>query len=288
MSDESEIELLRKLRKQDAEIIALLKEKVAVLEQENALLKQKVNLLVKRLFGAGSEKLDPKQLELLLGGADSGKECASSEKEEAPADLVEIKAAAQSKPRGERSPRLPEHLPCVEEIVEPLAVQAAPQEWRYIGEEVSEQLDYEPARFLRRRLIRRKYVKRHELDAAPVIAPLPRATLARWMELAADSLGLVCREINEGVVGTDYIQMDETPIEYLAPGNGQTRTGYLWVCNRPGGDVVFHWHASRAAKCVEKIVPADFRGVIQCDGYAGYQSFAARGERQGQIQLAAC
>ena len=332
MSDESEIELLRKLRKQDAEIIALLKEKVAVLEQENALLKQKVNLLVKRLFGAGSEKLDPKQLELLLGGADSGKECASSEKEEAPADLVEIKAAAQSKPRGERSPRLPEHLPCVEEIVEPLAVQAAPQEWRYIGEEVSEQLDYEPARFLRRRLIRRKYVKRHELDAAPVIAPLPpvlqerclaapgllaqvivakycdhlplyrqeqiyasrygvalpRATLARWMELAADSLGLVYREINEGVVGTDYIQIDETPIEYLAPGNGQTRTGYLWVCNRPGGDVVFHWHASRAAKCVEKIVPADFRGVIQCDGYAGYQSFAASGERQGQIQLAAC
>ena len=332
MSDESEIELLRKLRKQDAEIIALLKEKVTALEQENALLKQKVNLLVKRIFGAGSEKLDPKQLELLLGGTDSGKECASSEKEEAPADLVEFKATAQSKPRGERSPRLPEHLPCVEEIVDPLPVQAEPQAWRFIGEEVSEQLDYEPARFLRRRLIRRKYVKRGDLDAVPVIAPLPpvlqerciaapgllaqvivarycdhlpfhrqeqifstrhkvmlpRQTLGRWADLCADSLGLIYREINAGVVASDYIQMDETPIEYLAPGNGKTETGYFWVCNRPGGDVVYHWHASRAAKCVEAIIPANFSGVIQCDGYAGYRSFAQSGGREGQIQLAAC
>ena len=82
--------------------------------------------------------------------------------------------------------------------------------------------------------------------------------------------------------------MDETPIAYLAPGHGKTDTGYFWVCNRPGGDVVFHWHASRAANCVEKIIPANFRGVIQCDGYAGYRSFAASGEREGRIRLAAC
>lgn len=302
------------------------------LRQENALLKQKVDLLVKRIFGAGSEKLDPKQLELLPGGADSGKECASSEKEEAFAELVEMKPASRKQPRGERGPRLPEHLPCVEEVVEPQVVQAAPQEWRYIGEEVNEALDYEPARFLRRRLIRRKYVKRGEPDAAPVIAPLPhvlqerciaapgllaqvivarycdhlpfhrqeqifssrhkvmlpRQTLGRWADMCADSLGLIYREINAGVLASDYIQMDETPIDYLIPGNGKTGTGYLWVCNRPGGDVVFHWHASRAAKCVGKIIPGDFRGVIQCDGYAGYRSFAASGEREGQIQLAAC
>jgi transposase len=37
---------------------------------------------------------------------------------------------------------------------------------------VTEQLDYEPARFLRRRLIRRKYVPRRDPEAAPVTAPL--------------------------------------------------------------------------------------------------------------------
>jgi transposase len=332
MSDESEIELLRKLRKQDAEIIALLKEKIAQLEQENTLLKQKVDLLVKRIFGAGSEKLDPKQLELLLSGADSGKGCASSEKEEAAASIAPVDAPVRKAPRGERAPRVPEHLPCVDEIIEPEVVQAAPAQWRYIGEEISEQLDYEPAHFLRRRLIRRKYVHRHDLDAVPVIAPLPpvlqerciaapgllaqvivakycdhlplyrqeaiygsrygvaipRQTMARWMGMAADWLAAIYEHIRAGIVSASYIQMDETPIEYLEPGNGRTRLGYLWVCNRPGGEVVFHWHTSRAAACLEKIIPVNFHGVIQCDAYSAYKSFVQSPSRAGQIDLAGC
>ncbi len=66
------------------------------------------------------------------------------------------------KPRKEREARVPEHLPAVDEVIEPEKVAAAPAAWRHIGEEVTEQLDYEPARFLRRRIIRRKYVKRDE------------------------------------------------------------------------------------------------------------------------------
>jgi transposase len=42
-----------------------------------------------------------------------------------------------------------------------------------IGAEVSEQLDYEPGRFLRRRWVRRKYVRRGDPEAVPVIAALP-------------------------------------------------------------------------------------------------------------------
>jgi hypothetical protein len=52
-------------------------------------------------------------------------------------------------------------------------VKAAPQSWRCIGQEVSEQLDFEPAYFLLLRVIRRKYVHRADLDQSPVIAPLP-------------------------------------------------------------------------------------------------------------------
>ncbi len=51
--------------------------------------------------------------------------------------------------------------------------QAQPGAWRCIGEEVSKHLDYEPPRFLRRRLVRRKYVSKVDPDAAPVIAELP-------------------------------------------------------------------------------------------------------------------
>jgi transposase len=56
--------------------------------------------------------------------------------------------------------RWPEDLPVVEQVIDPEEVTAQPEQWRCIGQEVSEQLDYEPARFLRRRLVRRKYVSR--------------------------------------------------------------------------------------------------------------------------------
>ena len=36
----------------------------------------------------------------------------------------------------------------VEEIIDPKEVQHAPEAWRLIGAEISEQLDYEPGRFL--------------------------------------------------------------------------------------------------------------------------------------------
>jgi hypothetical protein len=181
-------------------------------------------------------------------------------------------------------------------------------------------------------LIRRKYIKRGEIDAVPLIAPLPpvlqerciaapgllaqvivakychhlplyrqeqiykshngvelpRQTLARWMELAADWLAPIHRHIQESIVSGHYIQMDETPISYLAPGNGKTAQGYLWVNMRPGGNVAYHWHTSRASACIDKIVPGNFSGIIQCDGYAAYRSFAQSPQRKGQIQLAAC
>ena len=195
---------------------------VAALQAENALLRQKVDLLVKRVFGSSSERLSPGQLELLLALP------------ETPAVVNEPPGPtpAPVRPRKAHTPRLPENLPVVEEVLEPAAVQAAPEQWRRIGQEVSEQLDYEPGRFLRRRLIRPKYVHRQDRDAAPVIAPLParlqdrslpapgllahvlvskycdhlplyrqerifaarhgvnlpRQTLARWVELAADWL----------------------------------------------------------------------------------------------------
>ena len=66
------------------------------------------------------------------------------------------------------------NLPCCQEVLHALfTVKEAPEQWRCIGSEVSEQLDYEPGRFLRRRLVRRKYVSRVGVDAVPVIASLP-------------------------------------------------------------------------------------------------------------------
>ena len=126
--------------------------------RENALLRQKIDLLVKRVFGSSSEPYDPAQLELLLSLSER--------------PVIEVPArppahtAAVARARKARAARLPENLPVVEEVLDPEPVQAQPAPWRCIGQEVSEQLDYEPGRFLRRRVVRRKYVHRVKVDAA--------------------------------------------------------------------------------------------------------------------------
>jgi len=295
---------------------------MASLRRENELLRQKIDLLVRRVFGSSSEKLDPAQLQLL--------QLAEVTPAPVPTSVPAAEPVRSPRPRQSKPPRLPDNLPVVEEVIDPEPVKAQPQHWRLIGQEVSEQLDFEPGRFLKRRTVRRKYVHRTEVDAVPVIAPLPaclqerglaapgllahilvskycdhlplyrqeqifqqryhlnlpRQTLARWVELAADWLTPVYEQIRTGVLAGGYVQVDETPIEYLEPGYGKTKQGYLWTGSRPGGDVFYAWHTSRAAACLETILPVDFKGTLQCDGYAAYPSFV--GNRQGAIVLAGC
>jgi transposase len=83
-----------------------------------------------------------------------------------------------------------------------------------------------------------------------------------------------------------YVQVDETPINYLDPGNRKTRQGYLWTGSRRGGDVFFRWETSRAAACLDNIIPLNFTGTIQCDGYSAYRAFAST--RNGAVALAGC
>ena len=63
--------------------------------QEIKLLKEKVDLLIRRLFGAKSEKLDVAQLELLLKEADLGKADASAEKAEAAPSIGPLKPVSK-------------------------------------------------------------------------------------------------------------------------------------------------------------------------------------------------
>jgi len=73
------------------------------------------------------------------------------------------------------------------------------------------------------------------------------------------------------------------------PGNGKTGQGYLWVAHRPGEDVLFEWYTTREAKCLDKLIPLDFSGTIQCDGYSAYDHFARHRASAGRpVLLAGC
>jgi hypothetical protein len=65
------------------------------------------------------------------------------------------------------------------EVIEPEEVKENPEAFRCIGEEVTEMLDYQPAKFFRRQIIRRKFVRRQEPELAPFIAPLPESLQQR-------------------------------------------------------------------------------------------------------------
>ncbi len=322
-----EAELLGELQQKDKEVSRLV-DKLGHTETENKLLREKLQALLKKIFGASSEKIDPQQLLLLLQGLDAPGKAPEPVAAEAPR-----RSTVPSPPR-ERRPRLPENLPVVEEVIDPEPVKGCPEAWRLIGQEVTEQLDYQPARFFKRRLIRRKYARREQPFAAPLIAPLqtlqdrclaapgliaavlvgkyvdhlplyrqeqifatrhqvklPRQTMMQWMGLAADWLRPIYEHIRTGVLGGGYVQIDETPIKYLEPGHGQTKLGYFWTCARPGGDTFFHWETSRAASCLHAFVPRSWRGLVQCDGYKGYQAFARAqnaAARMEAIILAGC
>lgn len=99
------------------------------LRTENKLLREKISALIQRLFGAQSEKLDAAQLLLMLQGLDE------RPKAEEPAEVEAPRRSTDPSPPRERGPRVPDHLPIVEEIIVPEPVKACPEAWRCIGEE---------------------------------------------------------------------------------------------------------------------------------------------------------
>ena len=290
------------------------------------LLKQKVDALVRMLYGPKSEKFDPNQLMLL--------EESESKKNEDPAPEAESEAGSAKAPRQPRAkpgrPRLPDHLPVHEEVLVPEEVKASPESWRQIGEEVTEQLDYRPGQFSKRRLIRRKFVPIDTPFSPPVIAPLPaclqerclatpnlitqvvvakyvdhlplyrqeqiyrtrheveipRQTLCRWVGLAAWWFESIYNEMIRLQDTRPYLQIDETPIRYLQPGAGKCAQGYFWVTSVPAGDAIYHWYPGRGAKYLNQIIGEGFTGSLQCDGYKSYPSFQK--QRASPLELAGC
>jgi len=160
-----------RLQKENARLIAENKS----LRQEVKLLNEKMDWLMKKMFGSSSEALNSNQLDLfaVLPETQAPEPDASL--------LAEAIIPAKSKTKSPRRERIPENLPAEEVVIDPPEVLANPEKWRRIGQEISERLDFEPGRFFRRLLVRRKYVLIGDKEAAPVIAPLPECLQERGM-----------------------------------------------------------------------------------------------------------
>ena len=79
------------------------------------------------------------------------------------------------------------------------------------------------------------------------------------------------RDLLEG----GYIQGDETPIGVPSEQTkGRNHQGYEFQYSRPGGPVVFDFSMSRAREGPAESL-RDYGGVLQCEGYQGYEKIGA-------------
>jgi transposase len=166
------------LEKENAELRAALKQALA----ENSLLRQRVQILLKRMFGSKSEKMDPAQLELLLAGLNE-----ISALQNQPSQSPRLIEPRTSKKRDKSKPTLPANILTERIVIDPPEVQANPGNYKLIGEEITEELDIRPTKYFRRLIVLRKYTSRVKREEAPLIAELP----ARPIENSIASAGLL-------------------------------------------------------------------------------------------------
>ena len=124
---------------------------------------------------------------------------------------------------------------------------------------------------------------------------LDRSTLADWVGRAAFELRPVFDALIAALKRSTKLFMDETRAPVLDPGRCKTKTGYFWALardDRPwGGDdppgVAFTYAPGRGGSHAERILEG-FGGVLQVDGYAGYNRLIAPDRAGPEIRLAYC
>jgi transposase len=125
---------------------------------------------------------------------------------------------------------------------------------------------------------------------------IDRSTLADWVGRAAFHLDAVVRRMLEHLKTSTKLFMDETTAPVLDPGRGRTKTGFIWALTRddrrwsgPGPAItVFTYEPGRGGSHAEEILKG-FDGILQVDGYAGYNRLTRAARKGGQpITLAYC
>lgn len=113
-----------------------------------------------------------------------------------------------------------------------------------------------------------------------------KSTVNDWFIAVCTLLKPLYTQLEKELLTSRYIQADESPIKVQDKNkSGKTHQGYQWVYHSPtSGVVLFKYHKSRSHHAVKEILQ-DYKGWVQCDGYAAYDKLVQYNE---DIQLAGC
>lgn len=128
---------------------------------------------------------------------------------------------------------------------------------------------------------------------------LDRSTLADWVAQAGKLLDPLVVALGRYVLAASKLHADDTPVKVLAPGQGKTRTGRLWVYvrdDRPAGSQAppaawYRYSPDRKGEHPGAHLK-HFRGTLQADAYSGWAALYGDerdDDREGaRIKEAAC
>jgi len=303
---------------------AALQQSLAAARIENTLLRQKLDALARRIFGKKTEQLSAAQLQLLLSGLAQEKvvelptptvslvpvprrACSNPQRLRVPEDLEVVREVVEPdlvraqpgpwKCIGQEVSRLLDYQPGKffwRETIRPKYVRgdapdlppvvasaparvaehglAAPGLLAHLL--VSKYADHLP--FYRLQMM---FWQRHGVFIA-------RQQMVLWTGQCVVLLEAIVVCLKKQVQQSPYVQVDETPVRYLDPQKpGRCGQGYLWTALVPQACVIYQWHTSRAADCLEALLGKEFKGKLQCDGYSAYPAFA---KDKAGIELFGC
>jgi transposase len=130
----------------------------------------------------------------------------------------------------------------------------------------------------------KRFKRRHKIE-------LRSSTINAWSCAAAKHLAPIGLAIRDELLGASYLQGDETPIDYLSPGHGKTKQGYLWVYHAPELKLTYYnWQLGRSHQALVEVLgdgsPGSYIGALDCDGFGAYETYLRL--RGKGISLGAC
>jgi hypothetical protein len=114
---------------------------------------------------------------------------------------------------------------------------------------------------------------RQEKIFARLGVEISRATMSNWAMRAAEACVPLLNLIHDEILAARLINIDETTTQVLAePGRPATATSYMWLFRRGDPDrpaLLYQYHPTRAGD-VARTFLGDYQGIVQTDGFSGY------------------
>ena len=257
------IQMLSERLDEKDETITELKETINDLKDTIAGLRETLDEFQRKLFGTGSEKT--KQ---------------DKKTEETVTTIVKSHKRTTRKAKATREDQygnLPIHKEVIPLLEEDKYCPYCNSKMEYVTETfVREELRITPAKYVAMEKIGLAMpYYRQEFVMNQLGFTLPRETMANWIiYVAGNYFYPIYERLHEELLKRDLVHADETTCQVLREkGRTAEQTSYMWLyttgSDAPTPIVLYDYQPSRKGSCAQNF-PEGFRGLVQCDGYQGY------------------